>query len=90
MYPIGYGADPTGSEDSSDAILEALSDAFELGNGMEMLPGVSDLGGVVIDFEGGNYQITKPITFPPLSAGNLLVSLSLSPSPFSLNYSLHI
>ncbi|XP_021901618.1 polygalacturonase QRT3 [Carica papaya] len=73
VYPIGYGADPTGSEDSSDAILEALSDAFELGNGMEMLPGVSDLGGVVIDFEGGNYQITKPITFPPLSAGNLLV-----------------
>ncbi|KAK7399828.1 hypothetical protein VNO78_11021 [Psophocarpus tetragonolobus] len=67
-----YGADPTGSEESSDAILKAVEDAFALQKGLELVEGVSDLGGVVIDLEGGNYKISKPITFPS-AAGNLVV-----------------
>ncbi|KAJ7969417.1 Polygalacturonase QRT3 [Quillaja saponaria] len=73
LYPIGYGADPTGAEESSDAILKALEDAFELQKGLELVPGVNDLGGVVIDLQGGNYKISKPITFPTSGGGNVVL-----------------
>ncbi|XP_057986041.1 polygalacturonase QRT3 isoform X2 [Hevea brasiliensis] len=73
FYPIGYGADPTGAQDSSDAILKALGDALKVQNGSELLPGINDLGGVVIDFQGGNYKISKPIRFPAAAAGNLVM-----------------
>ncbi|KAJ6696038.1 POLYGALACTURONASE QRT3 [Salix koriyanagi] len=59
FYPIGYGADPTGARESSDAIKNALYDAFQVQNGLELLPDVHDLGGVVIDLQGGNYKISK-------------------------------
>lgn len=72
FYPIGYGADPSGVEDSSDAILKAIGDAFQVHKGLQMLPNVNDLGGIVIDFQGGNYKITKPIFFPPRT-GNVVV-----------------
>lgn len=73
LCPIEYGADPRGENESSDAIMKALEDAFEMDNeGLELLPGIRDLGGVVIDFQGGNYKISKPITFPS-SIGNLVV-----------------
>ncbi|XVF00466.1 hypothetical protein REPUB_Repub04eG0003600 [Reevesia pubescens] len=73
FYPIGYGADPTGVQDSSDAILQALNDAFQVQSSLEMLPGVNDLGGVVIDLLGGNYKISKPIRFPTSGGGNAVV-----------------
>nr|VDD48982.1 unnamed protein product [Brassica oleracea] len=73
IYPISYGADPTGGQDSSDAILEALNDAFQLHIELHMLPRVTDLGGVVIDLQGGSYKIGKPLRFPSSGGGNLLV-----------------
>ncbi|KAH7569685.1 hypothetical protein JRO89_XS06G0242500 [Xanthoceras sorbifolium] len=73
FYPIGYGADPTGVGESSDAILQAVSDAFNVKSELEMLPGVKDLGGVIVDFQGGNYKISKPIRFPASSGGNVVV-----------------
>jgi hypothetical protein len=77
VYPIEYGADPTGENESSDAIMKAIEDAFKMDNrGLELLLGIRDLGGVVIDFQGGNYKISKPITFPS-SAGNLVVIIFL-------------
>lgn len=74
FYPIGYGADPSGVKDSSDAFLKAIGDAFQLQNGAELVEGVNDLGGVVIDLQGGNYKITQPLRFPS-GGGNVLVSL---------------
>ena len=71
---MDYGADPTGVEESSDGIIEAVKEAFELKSGLELLPGVNDLGGVVIDLQGGNYKISKPIAFPSSGGGNLVVS----------------
>ncbi|KAH0894384.1 LOW QUALITY PROTEIN: hypothetical protein HID58_056813 [Brassica napus] len=71
IYPIGYGADPTGRQDSSDAILEALTDAFKLQTGLHMMPHVADLGGVVVDLQGGHYKIGKPIRFPSSGASNV-------------------
>ncbi|KAL3616687.1 hypothetical protein CASFOL_039081 [Castilleja foliolosa] len=72
FYPTGYGADPTGAHDSSSAILDALSDAAKVKTGVQMLPGISDFGGVVIDFQGGNFKISQPIRFPP-GIGNIVV-----------------
>jgi len=78
VYPIKYGADPTGVNESSDAIMKAVEAAFNIDNnlGLELLPGIRDLGGVIIDFQGGNYKISNPITFPS-SAGNLVVIIFL-------------
>ncbi|XP_030479740.1 polygalacturonase QRT3 [Cannabis sativa] len=73
FYPIGYGADPTGVEDSTEAIMKAVEDAFHVhNNGLELLPGINDLGGVVIDFQGGNYKISQPIRLPS-GGGNVVV-----------------
>ncbi|PNX54607.1 polygalacturonase QRT3-like protein, partial [Trifolium pratense] len=72
LYPSEYGGDPTGSEESSDAIMKAVEDAFKLQKGgIELVAGVNDLGGVVIDLGGGDYKISKPITFSP-GGGNIV------------------
>lgn len=73
FYPIGYGADPTGEEDSTAAILKAVEEAFQLKSGLELLPGITDLGGVAIDLQGGNYKISQPLIFPS-GGGNVVVS----------------
>ncbi|KAJ1430493.1 Pectin lyase fold/virulence factor [Sesbania bispinosa] len=73
FYLSEYGADPTGTQESSDAILKAVEDAFEVQKGLELVAGVNDLGGVVIDLQGGNYKISKPITFPSSGGGNVVV-----------------
>ncbi|KAK1280684.1 Polygalacturonase QRT3 [Acorus gramineus] len=72
LNPIEYGADPTGAGDSSDAFMQAVADAYSMRRGLELLPGISDLGGVVIDLQGGNYNISKPIVFPS-GSGNLVM-----------------
>ncbi|KAL6282980.1 hypothetical protein ACE6H2_013909 [Prunus campanulata] len=72
FYPIGYGADPTGAEDSTAALLKAVEEAFQLKSRLELLPGITDLGGVVIDLQGGNYKISQPLRFPS-GAGNVVV-----------------
>ncbi|CAI0375782.1 unnamed protein product [Linum tenue] len=75
FYPIGYGADPTGHNDSADAIQSALNDAFEQLSdpSQELMPGIKDLGGAVIDLQGGKYKIGKPISFPPVGGGDILI-----------------
>lgn len=82
MYLSEYGADPTGSKESSDAILKAVEDAFKMQKGLELVAGVNDLGGVVIDLGGGDYKISKPITFAP-GGGNVVVSILSLSSSFS-------
>ena len=72
FYPIGYGADPTGAHDSSAAILAAVADAAKLQNGVNLMPGISDLGGTVIDLQGGSFLVNSPIRFPP-AIGNIVV-----------------
>ena len=89
FYPIGYGADPNGIEESSGAILRALEDAFALQNGAELLPGISDLGGVVVDLQGGNYKISHPIRFPS-GVGNLVVSPLISHHLFPHDIDFHV
>lgn len=73
FYPIGYGADPTGVQDSSDAILKAMEDAVRSDKqGLELMPGITDMGGAVIDLQGASFKISKPTRLPPFT-GNLVV-----------------
>ncbi|KAF6176383.1 hypothetical protein GIB67_041230 [Kingdonia uniflora] len=74
FYPVKYGADPSGVKDSSDAILRALNDAFQVQSGLDLLPGVNDLGGVIIDLQGGNYNISRPIRFPASGGANVVAT----------------
>ncbi|KAL1833860.1 hypothetical protein DCAR_0103997 [Daucus carota subsp. sativus] len=73
FYPIGYGADPSGEQDSSDAILEAMEDAVRSDKqGLELMPGITDMGGVVIDLQGASFKINRPIRVPAFT-GNLVI-----------------
>ncbi|KAJ0703362.1 putative endo-polygalacturonase [Helianthus annuus] len=72
FYPIGYGADPSGAQDSTVAVIDAVTDACSVGNGQQLLPGVNDLGGAIVDLQGGSFRISKPIIIPP-NSGNLVV-----------------
>lgn len=73
FYPINYGADPKGANDSSDAITKAIEDAFKVQHNKHMLEGVNDLGGVIIDLQGGDYKISRPISFPAIGGANVVV-----------------
>ncbi|GJU51802.1 uncharacterized mitochondrial protein-like protein [Tanacetum coccineum] len=42
----------------------AVTDAALIEDGQHLLPGVKDLGGAIVDFQGGNYKISKPIVIP--------------------------
>ncbi|XP_071709700.1 polygalacturonase QRT3 [Rutidosis leptorrhynchoides] len=70
--PIGYGADPSGDQDSSTAIMAAVADAALNNNGQQLLPGVKDLGGAIVDLQGGSFKISKPIAIPP-NSGNVVI-----------------
>ncbi|CAA0823812.1 Pectin lyase-like superfamily protein [Striga hermonthica] len=71
FYPVGYGADPTGVKDSSSAIMAAINEAAATAAGHGLMPGIRDFGGAIIDLLGGNYLISKPITFPS-GIGNIV------------------
>nr|KAJ0222539.1 hypothetical protein LSAT_V11C200072110 [Lactuca sativa] len=72
FYPIGYGGDPSGVEDSTEAIMGAVADAALIDNGQQLLPGVKDLGGAIVDLQGGSFKISKPVVLPP-NSGNLVI-----------------
>ncbi|KAG9439034.1 hypothetical protein H6P81_019199 [Aristolochia fimbriata] len=68
-----YGADPTGESDSTDAILRAISDAFQARGGRDLMPGIPDLGGSQVHLEGGTYKISRPLRFPSSGGGNFMI-----------------
>nr|XP_043634380.1 polygalacturonase QRT3 [Erigeron canadensis] len=72
FYPTGYGADPSGVQDSTAAIMAAITDAAGIQNGQQLLAGVNDLGGATVDLQGGSFKISKPIAIPP-NSGNLVI-----------------
>ncbi|CAN1190828.1 Polygalacturonase QRT3 [Linum perenne] len=60
---------------STDAIQNALNDAFKQleDEKVYLMNKIKDLGGAVIDLQGGRYLISKPITFPSSGGGDLLI-----------------
>ncbi|GKV24624.1 hypothetical protein SLEP1_g34210 [Rubroshorea leprosula] len=85
FYLIGFGADPTGKQDSSDAFLQGLNDAFHAQNGLDLLPVVHDLGRLEIDLQSGDYKISKPFRFPPSGANVVGVLVKSNPGASSLS-----
>lgn len=88
-----YGADPTGVKDSTDAFNKAISELLSRRNpNSTMADGIYDMGGAVIDLEGGNYTISDTLLFPyfygnyQLKDGAIRASNSFPSSKFLLEF----
>jgi hypothetical protein len=68
-----YGADPTGRLDSTEALQQAISDAFGSPVDTHLMEGVADLGGTEVHLDGGTYKISRPLRLPDTSGGNFMV-----------------
>ena len=65
IYPIDFGADPSGVSDSSAAFDLAMAELFSRGtSGHFDESGTIDLGGATLDLQGGDYLISKSLFFP--------------------------
>lgn len=74
MYHVtSYGADSTGSTDSTDAINKAISDAFQAPSSRTLMAGIADLGGAEVHLDGGTYLISSPVKLPSSGGGNFRV-----------------
>lgn len=77
IHVTAFGADPSGRRDSSPAIQRALDAAWALGSqaGLNLSSyGGPDLGGIVVDFDGGHYTLSAPLVLPKAGGGNLWIS----------------
>lgn len=72
-HVTSYGGDPTGKTDSIDAILGAISDAFQGPSDGFLMAGIVNLGGAEINLEGGTYTISRPVQFPTSGRGNFKI-----------------
>ncbi|PON60967.1 Pectate lyase superfamily protein [Parasponia andersonii] len=73
-HVIEYGADPTGTSDSTEALEQAIHDAFQSPlEDSHLMEGVSDLGGVEVHLDGGTYKISRPLRLPDSGGGNLMI-----------------
>jgi hypothetical protein len=72
ISPVNYGADPTGVADSSPAFALALRAMLNRSTGSTMSAGIADLGGVVLDLQGGVYSLSEPFAIPPM-VGNMRI-----------------
>jgi hypothetical protein len=89
ISPVTYGADPTGKVDSSAAFDKAI--AALIGFKFRETPGdLGDLGGAVLDLEGGVYQISRQVAIPQgyanfgVQRGSLLAGSSFPANTYLL------
>ncbi|KAK4855795.1 hypothetical protein QYF36_010953 [Acer negundo] len=69
-----YGGDPTGISDSTEALEQAIFDAFRSPvDGNHLINGVSNLGGSEVHLDGGTYKITRPLRLPDTGGGNIMI-----------------
>ena len=71
--PQSFGADPTGRNDSSPAFDALLAAAWAVAGSRPgaVLTNGPDLGGVVLDLQGGIYTLSRPLRFPSAGGGHL-------------------
>jgi hypothetical protein len=62
VRPADFGADPTGVVDSSAAFTAAVSALRARNTSGNTLEGLVDLGGCLLDLEGGDYLLSNPVT----------------------------
>lgn len=89
ISPLSYGADPTGVLDSSPAFAAALAALLARGtSGHHDEGGTVDLGGALLDLEGGDYLLSRPLAFPSnfsnyaMAHGTLRAAPSFPPGGF--------
>ena len=89
VYPVDFGADPTGILDSTDAFNKAMLSLLSHNtSGHQDEGGTFDLGGAMLDLEGGDYLISAPILVPSnysnmaIAHGTLRASNSFPTSRF--------
>ncbi|KAM4102363.1 hypothetical protein ACB094_05G217900 [Castanea mollissima] len=73
LHVTDYGADPTGRLDSTEALEQAISDAFGSPVDAHLMEGIADLGGTEIHLDGGTYKISRPLRLPKTSGGNFMI-----------------
>ncbi|XP_028553895.1 polygalacturonase QRT3-like, partial [Dendrobium catenatum] len=72
FHATDFGADPTGSTDSTAALSHALSAASSSSH-FSLMPSIPNFGGAELHLDGGNYLISSPIFLPSSGAGNLKI-----------------
>jgi hypothetical protein len=89
VYPVDFGADPTGILDSTDAFSKAIKSLLAHNtSGHTDEGGTYDLGGAMLDLEGGDYLISAPIVVPSnysnlaIAHGTLRASVTFPVSRF--------
>jgi hypothetical protein len=66
IVPADFGADPTGTKDSTAAMQAAMSALLSRrGPPVSMASNITDLGGATLDLSGGSYLISAPLVIPP-------------------------
>lgn len=88
---VEFGADPTGKNDSTAAIQAAIDAAANI-SATPNRPSVIGSGGVVVDFVGGTYAVSAPITLYGyryngliLRGGTLVAAPTFNASGFALD-----
>jgi hypothetical protein len=81
LFPTNYGADPTGTTDSSPAFALVLSALLARATGKNMSDGIADLGGVVVDLQGGEYLLSAPFALPQFLGNLRIIDGTLRASP---------
>lgn len=79
FYPTDYGADPLGKNDSSEALDQTIQAVISSVSSQKET--LKDLGGVVIDFAGGEYAVSKPVRFPAGYSNFLIMDGTLRALP---------
>ncbi|KAA8537178.1 hypothetical protein F0562_029690 [Nyssa sinensis] len=72
-HVTSFGADPTGKTDSTEALVEAISEASQGPTNGHLMEGIVNLGGAQITLDGGNYMISRPLRLPTAGLGNLMI-----------------
>ena len=87
ITPVDYGADPTGVADSTAAFAAAVAAMVARNtSGHHMADcgprgSIADLGGVVLDLQGGDYLLSAPLAIPQCVGNLRIVDGSLRASP---------
>lgn len=91
LFPVDFGADPTGRADSTAAFHAVIAALLARNTSGRVLSGkAADLGGATIDLQGGDYLISAPLATPNyygnyrIVDGTLRASASFPPSSFLL------
>ncbi|EDQ90772.1 uncharacterized protein MONBRDRAFT_6613 [Monosiga brevicollis MX1] len=81
INPITYGADPTGRDDSTAAFQAAMKDLLSYNASVpKMASGITNLGGITMDLQGGEYLISQSLVFPTFFGNARIVRGSLRAS----------